>query len=114
MPKELETLKPLYVKIAQDSRTPRNLQSIIDKNFQAKAKIYTKDETTGNAIMQAGIKYLIYDEEQNPVKAYIYDMQNGYVEYGSEEHPYVTTKDGYFMTPTLETGKYTLKQTDIY
>lgn len=111
VPKNLETAKPFYINVQNDSRAVQKLKFITDENFETKVKIYKEDSQTGKTVLKTGAKYIIRDEEGELVTINTWDANNGYVKYGTYEHPFETGKDGYLVTPmNLKVGKYTLEE----
>ncbi len=111
VPKNLETAKPFYINIQNDSRTVQKLKFITDENFETKVKIYKIDQTTGKTVLKAGAKYVIRNEAGELITFNTWDANKGYVEYGTLENPFVTGNDGYLVTPmNLKVGRYTLEE----
>lgn len=111
VPKNLATAKPFFINVQQDSRDPQKLKFIVDGNFETKVKVYKKDANTGKTILQNNVKYVIYNELGDLMTTKTWDATNGYVEYGTLEHPFITGTSGYLITPmVLPVGKYTLRE----
>ena len=111
VPKNLETAKPFYINIQNDSRNVQKLKFIQDDNFETKIKIYKEDSTTGKTVLKAGTKYVIRNSAGDLMTINSWDATHGYVEYGTETNPFETGTDGYLVTPmSLPVGKYTLEE----
>lgn len=105
-------IKPFVVKIENDSREKQSLRYVLDKNFQTKIKVYTKDMTTNKNILKQGSKFVIQNLETNELVTYkVWDPFSNVIEYGTYEKPFETNRQGYFITPMkLEAGRYKLIQ----
>lgn len=111
VPREQQVVKGFIVKVEEDSRDSQELRFVIDKDFKTRVKIYTKDSSTKNPILNKDVYYTIKNEETGK---YITKVQwNGtkFVEQGTLEQPFVSKKGGYFITPVqLPIGKYVLEE----
>lgn len=111
---DVETARPIYINITEDSRQAQKLKYVTSADFEAKVKLNVKDSNTGKNILQSGIKYVIYDEEGELITHHVWDdEENEYIEYGTLDHPFSTGSKGIILTPvTLPIGKYTVKEVD--
>lgn len=113
VPKNLETAKPFYINIQNNSNTVQKLKFITDENFETKVKIYKTDSSTGKTVLKSGAKYVIRNSDGELVTFNTWDSTNGYVEYGTLENPFSTGNEGYLITPmNLKVGKYTIEEVE--
>ncbi len=112
VPQNKVEIKPFVVKIENDSREKQSLRHVLDKDFQTKIKIYTKDMITNKNILKQGSKFVIQNLETNELVTYkVWDPFSNVTEYGTYEKPFETNRQGYLITPMkLEAGRYKLIQ----
>ncbi len=112
VPREQEATKPFVIQIQEDYKEAQKLRIIIDENFRSRLKIYVKDATTQEIITNNESKYVIMNAKTKKLQTCItWSPENGYVEYGTRENPFVVGKEGILITPMkLEIGEYILEQ----
>lgn len=107
IPAEHLGTNPFLVTINKDSRTPQDLRTILDRDFSVRIKVTKKDFSTQKTVLKENAMYRIWSKTTN---SYIEQLQGATV-YGTEEHPFVTNADGYFITPLeLTFGEYELQE----
>ena len=112
VPHNKEAAKPVLIKITGDSRSSQSLRYILDPNFEAKVKIYTKDIETGKTILKENGSFTITNKETGKLVTYKgWNLLEGSIEYGTNENPYETTRKGHIVTPMrLAVGNYEINQ----
>lgn len=111
VPRRQEVAKPFLIKVEEDSREPQQLRFVMDKDFKTRVKIYTKDSNTKNIIEDKTAYYVIKNEETGNYMTKMQWSGIKFIEQGTLENPFVSKKDGYFITPMeLPIGKYVLEQ----
>ncbi len=112
VPHNKEAILPITIKVTIDSREAQNLRYVTDPNFEAKIKVYAKDNKTGEVIQKGGTKFVIKDKETGNLLTYEgWNLLEGTVEYGTYERPFETNKEGYIKMPMkFKIGNYELIQ----
>lgn len=110
VPEERVEIKPFFVKIEEDSRTPKKLRVFYDAEFTAKIQVIKKDADTNKVVLKANTQYRILNKETNEyVEQWI--TYPSKVLLGTEENPYTTDETGTMTTPlTLSVGEYELQE----
>lgn len=110
VPEGYQAIEPFIVDINEDSRTPKKMMYLIDKEFQARIKIVKKDDTTGKTVLKESASYRIWDITKNKYVEQWTAYPNK-IQYGTENNPYRTTEEGYLLTPEkLGKGEYELRE----
>lgn len=111
VPKEKSVIKPFVITIEKDSRIAQSLRYVLDENFTTRVKIYNKDMETKEDILKEGAQFVIENIETGRLETERVWTQNGYAEIGTYENPYITSGEGYLITPMeLGVGKYRIIQ----
>ena len=110
VPEERVEIKPFFVTIEEDSRTPKKLRVFYDAEFTAKIQVVKKDSKTNKIVLKANAKYRILNKETNQyVEQWI--TYPSKLLLGTAENPYSTDETGTMTTPlTLSVGEYELQE----
>lgn len=106
VPENYSPIDPFLVTIHEDSREPQQWRIFTDYEFGAKLKIYKIDSASKRPILHGGAAFRIYDiGKEEYVKQYIHYPET------KELTEFVTSDDGYLMTPEkLKAGRYRLEE----
>lgn len=110
VPDEHLSINPFLVTITEDSRKPQTLRTFLDRDFTARIRVIKKDSTTHETVLKPNAKYRILNKETNEYveQTTVYPI---ITKIGTEENPYTTNSQGYFITPLeLKPGEYELQE----
>ena len=110
VPDEHLSINPFLVTIVEDSRKPQTLRTFLDRDFTARIRVIKKDSKTNETVLKANAKYRILNKETNEYVEQI-TVYPANTKIGTEENPYSTNSQGYFITPLeLKPGEYELQE----
>lgn len=112
VPRKQDLAEPFLVQIQEDSQEAQELKIIIDPNFRSSIKLYVKDASTKQNILNNQSKYVIINTNNNKIQTYkVWTEEKGYIECGTRENPFVVGEEGYLIIPMrLEIGEYIIEQ----
>lgn len=110
VPAERVEIKPFFITIEEDNRTPKKLRVFYDAEFTAKIQVIKKDSKTNKTVLKANAQYRILNKETNEyVEQWVTYPSKKLL--GTEENPYTTDETGTMTTPlTLNVGEYELQE----
>lgn len=111
VPRSQDSAEPFVVEIQEDSEEPQDLRIIIDKNFRSKIKLYVKDKSTNEDIINNHSEYVIRNAKTRELQTNIVKEGDKSIKYGTIENPFIVGETGNLVIPIkLEVGEYIIEQ----